>query len=157
MIYEDHQKFGDKGVIGIVIAALIPVLAIVVYLVSRVGDPWLPLGLVFLGLIFSFGVIAFLRLSVKVDQAGVHFKYVPFHFSEQLIPWSDIQEIKVTSVNAIGDFGGVGIRYRFTPKKKGFIMNSGPAIEVLKNDGRVIVVTISNPEKAQQAIAAFQI
>lgn len=104
-------------------------------------------------LVFVVLLMGSLKMTVRVNRQGIFFKYIPFHFSEQFIPWEKIHEWELIKVNAITDFGGIGIRYSRT--KKGFIINSKAGLEIRKTDKRIIVLSINDTQGAEAALQGF--
>ena len=49
-------------------------------------------------------------------------------------------------MSAIRDFGGIGLR--FTLRKKGLIIGSGPALEIKQQNGKVLVMNISKRSRS---------
>ncbi|PHN04006.1 hypothetical protein [Flavilitoribacter nigricans] len=104
-------------------------------------------------LVFVVLLMGSLKMTVRINRQGVFFKYVPFHFSEQFIPWEKISEWELINVNALMDFGGIGIRYSRT--KKGFIINSKSGLEIRKTDKRIIVLSVNDTQGAEAVLRGF--
>lgn len=51
-----------------------------------------------------------MRLTVRVDAAGIHYQYVPFLNRWRHWPWSEFRRVFSRSFAPLGDFGGWGIR-----------------------------------------------
>ena len=77
-----------------------------------------------------------MKQIIRIDKDGVSYKQSPFHRKFQHLPWGDIQDWKVTKMNAFSDFGGWGIR--ITSKKKGYIMEGEYGLELKTSANKLI-------------------
>lgn len=68
------------------------------------------------------------------------------------IPLSEIGDARLVTVNPLGDFGGWG--WRWVGGRSGIIMQAGPAIEVTRTNGKVLVVPIDDAETAVAVLQA---
>jgi hypothetical protein len=147
-VFEEEQKFADKAIMLLVLIPLLIFMAIG----FTTGDLLVP-GIIMLCLVLVSLLIYFLKLNVRIDEKGVHYRYFPFHTTYRLQPWSDIRQYRVMKVNAITDFGGIGLRYK--SKTVGYIINSKFGIEMERNNGRFIVVSLTRKEEAEAAMQYF--
>ncbi|NVK50267.1 MAG: hypothetical protein HWE09_10880 [Cyclobacteriaceae bacterium] len=76
----------------------------------------------------SFFLLMNLRLESRIDEAGVHYRYVPFINKWRTIPRSKIRAIEVVSYSPISDFGGWGIKGNRTTKAYSIIGDKGLSI-----------------------------
>ncbi|HEX4399984.1 MAG TPA: hypothetical protein VHZ98_01510 [Galbitalea sp.] len=64
------------------------------------------------------------------------------------VPAANLAKAGVIAVDPMADFGGWGFRWVIGPTRKGrwgVITHRGPALEVVRRDGRSIVVTVDDP------------
>ena len=74
------------------------------------------------------------------------------------VPASDIARAGVVRVDPLSDFGGWGIRWVVGPSRKGrwaIVVRSGDALEVVRNDGRSVVVTVDDAEGAASVLQSY--
>lgn len=67
------------------------------------------------------------------------------------IPATDLAKAGVVAVDPMADFGGWGFRWVIGPTHKGrwgILTHRGPGLEVFRNDGRSIVITVDDPGTA---------
>ncbi|MFT4294691.1 MAG: hypothetical protein QM582_04685 [Micropruina sp.] len=67
------------------------------------------------------------------------------------IPAADLARAGIVAVEPMADFGGWGLRWAIGPAGKGrwgILSRRGPALEVVRRDGRSIVVTVDDPATA---------
>ncbi|MBL4605142.1 MAG: hypothetical protein JKY02_05645 [Flavobacteriaceae bacterium] len=54
--------------------------------------------------------IFFFKLTTRIDEKGIHYRFFPFHRSLKTILWSDIQSVYIRKYNAISEYGGWGLK-----------------------------------------------
>lgn len=71
---------------------------------------------------------------------------------------ADIATAGVVQVDPMAEFGGWGIRWVIGPNHKGrwgIVTRRGPALEVVRRDGRAIVVTVDDPGTAAAVLETY--
>ena len=116
-------------------------------MIPLTGEWWVAVLVV---AVVAVPVLVFAGVRVSVDKRGVGiagYLGVPRSF----IPAAEIARAEVVPVRALRDFGGWG--YRIAARgplagSKGFILRSGPALLVVRSDGRRDIVVIDGAEQA---------
>jgi len=104
-------------------------------------------SLVFSMIILSLILVLFLllKLTTKIDERGIKYKFEPFHFSSKLIAWNDISKCYVRKYKPIIEYGGWGLKGgTFWNKSKGVAYNVKGNIGlqlVLKNGKKILIGT----------------
>ena len=152
--FSDIQRPKDRVFSYILIlSGLIILSATIVIMLQSENNP-----IVYIPLIGSFflivGLYRYMKLIITINKEGIFYQYRPFHFSAKKIDWTDVKEYQIIEINPMKDFGGFGIKY--TANKKGYIINKGPALEIIKANDKTIVVNISDKEDVEKAIANFR-
>ena len=58
-----------------------------------------------------FTIFFFLqKLVTKIDEAGIHYKFMPYHKTWRTIAWDNITTVEVKKYNPVFDYGGWGLR-----------------------------------------------
>lgn len=92
-----------------------------------------------------------IRWRVSVGQHGAN--VVSFAGWPAIrIPLADIAGVRLIEVNPVGDFGGWG--WRWAGDRTGIVMQAGPAIEITRNSGKVLVVPVDDAETAVAVLQA---
>ncbi|MFC4210469.1 hypothetical protein ACFOWA_04700 [Pedobacter lithocola] len=81
-------------------------------------------------------------LTTKLSVEGISFRYFPFQRKIKLFRWDEIESVYMNKYDALGDYGGWGVRYRlwFKFDDKAYILNDknkGLQIE-FKNGKRLL-------------------
>lgn len=90
--------------------------------------------------------------TVRIDAAGLTVRGslgIPVF----RVPATDIREVRVVEVDPIADFGGWGIRHA-GGRRFGIVTRAGDAIEVVRDDGRLFVVTAAGAATGAALLAA---
>ena len=106
-------------------------------------------------MVLSFGLIYLFRLKTRIDERGLHYHFLPFHFSEKTISWYDIDKCYIRNYRPIAEFGGWG--YRISAKHgKAFNVRGSQGIQIELKDGKKLLIGTQKPEEAQQVINRYQ-
>lgn len=148
--YEEKQIFKWRWRIFIPIAifSLLPTL-----LLGEIRESLSALIIIGIVLLLTGILLLTMKQVIRVDANGVNYKQSPFHRKFQHISWGDIQDWKVTKMNAFSDFGGWGIR--ITPKKKGYIMEGAYGLELKTSAKKLIVVSIKDKIMVEKTINQY--
>ncbi|WP_171032375.1 hypothetical protein [Polaribacter aestuariivivens] len=106
-----------------------------------------------LAIAFSVGFIFLFKLKTRIDEVGIHYQFLPFHFSYKIIKWNEIEKATVRIYDPIGEYGGWGLKGgAFWNKGKGKCINVSGDIGiqlVLKNDKKLLIGTQKKEEATQ--------
>lgn len=94
-------------------------------------------------------LLFFMKLESTIDEVGIHYQFLPFHFSIKTIRWSEIARCYTRKYNPIQEFRGWGIRGSFG-KNKAYNVKGNKGIQiVLKTGTKVLIGTQKNTESQQ--------
>jgi hypothetical protein len=99
----------------------------------------------FLAIALPFVIIFLIqknKLTLHITVDGINYKYFPFNSRNTIFHWINIDKVYINKYDALGDYGGWGIRYRlwFKFRDKAFLLNDksrGLQIE-FKNGKRLL-------------------
>ena len=94
------------------------------------------------------------RLDSRLDERGVHYRFVPFHLRVRSIRWSDISEAYVRSYRPIREYGGWGLRYGFG---NGWVYNmSGRSgLQLVLRSGKKILIGTRRPDELKAYLTSI--
>lgn len=133
------REVGQRAMALILIISLGPL--VVVAVVSR---EWLFPAV--LAAVLVPLVLAFVRWTVVIDRHGLTARSV-LRYPRLRVPLDEVERAEVVTVNPLGEFGGWGLRTGIDGRT-GVVLRSGPAIQVHRTGGRVMVVTVDDAETA---------
>lgn len=137
------------GILIAIAAAVVLVSGVAAFSVATAGV-W-PVVLVPVVLAVAFATTTSWR--VRVDAEGFTVRGIlgrpAWH-----VPASDVASATVLDVVPLGEFGGYGIRLGLG-RRLGIITRQGDALEVVRRDGRAIVVTVDDAATAAGLLTAY--
>lgn len=122
------------GVIVIGLAALVAWLT-----GADSGLAWILTIVTFVLVVFAATTLSF---HVRVDDTGLHVDSV-LGIPRFRVPLADVASAARVEVNAMGEFGGWGLRVG-TGRRFGVVLRNGEAIEVVRRSGKRFVVTVDD-------------
>ena len=150
-IFAEEQQF-DQIWLWVIMG--IQLLVIMVPLVLT-GQSWWSMVIVFLAMVLSMAMLGSLKFNTWIDDEGVHYKMKLFHWRVRTISWDEIDQIHVREYSPIQEYGGWGIKYG----KSGWAYNvrGKHGIQILKKDGKRILLGTQKPEEAAAYLASKQL
>ena len=125
-IFKEEQRFTQTWLIILLsISIIIPILIMINEFSKENSTMTLNVLLLTISLmIICVLPIFFFKLITRIDETGIHYQFFPFHFSKRTILWSELNSAKTRKYDAIGEFGGWGLRGGiFWKKSKGIAYN----------------------------------
>lgn len=86
----------------------------------------------------TFLLLMNIRLDSRIDEVGIHYRFIPFINKWRTIPKSQIRSIEVISYSPISDFGGWGIKGNRTTKAYSIIGDKG--LSILAGEKKKIMI-----------------
>ena len=87
----------------------------------------------------------FARLKTKVTDDGVSILFHPFINKPKTFKWENIKEAYVRKYRPIWEYGGWGIRYRWSGRAYNTSGNMG--LQLIMNSGKKILIGTHKPEE----------
>jgi hypothetical protein len=160
-IFKEEQKFNQPLVIiGLSSAFLIIGLAIYKsWPEVEAGSLGEKIG-AFSGLIIVALVsllFVFLKLKTRVDEIGIHYKFMPFQLNFKTINWDSISTCTIRNYDAISEYGGWGMKFSFFGKKgKSYTTKGSIGLQlVLKNEQKILIGT-QKKEELQRTLDTYK-
>lgn len=96
----------------------------------------------------------YLKLRTEIDESGISYQFLPFHFSPKKIAWTDIQNCYVRTYNPIMEYGGWGYRTSLG-KGKAFNVKGTKGVQIELKTGKKILIGTQKQEQAKKVIALY--
>jgi hypothetical protein len=160
-IFIEEQKFTQSWLfIGLAIAVTVITIPIVkdwdVISQGNFGEMLNELGGI-LVILFVFLLFNFFKLNTRIDEKGVYYQYLPFHFSYRFLPWNSIAKCYVRNYNAIFEYGGWGLKFSFRKSKgKSFTVKGDVGLQLLLTNGKHLLIGTQKKEEIQRTIETYQ-
>jgi hypothetical protein len=119
----------------------------IVLTVLAVPGGWVALVV---AVVLALSIASTASFTVTIDDRGLRVRSM-IAVPRFTIPLAEIADARAITVTPLGDFGGWGLRVNGS--RWGVVLRSGEALEVVKRDGRGLVVTVP---RAVSAAAVLQ-
>jgi len=153
-IFKEEQRFTQLWLHILLLVSFIgPVILVVNDFVKKKdkeGEALLGIIVLIGAMILIYGLIFSLKLKTRIDEKGIHFRFIPFHFTSRMVSWSDIEKGYVRNYEAISEYGGWGIKGgKLWRKSNGVAYNVKGDIGLqleLKNGKKILIGTQKQEE-----------
>ncbi|KQC29623.1 DUF6141 family protein [Flagellimonas eckloniae] len=106
-------------------------------------------------LIFAFALIYLFSLRTKIDENGIHYRFIPFHLNFKKISWYNVQECYIREYSPISEYGGWGIKIVPSKNSKAYTTKGTMGIQVVLKNGENILVGTQKSDEAQNIINRY--
>ncbi|MFY9243261.1 MAG: hypothetical protein WAO74_09560 [Polaribacter sp.] len=109
------------------------------------------------GIILVTAIIFIFKLTTRIDEKGIHYKFFPFHWSFKIITWSEISMAFVRNYDPIGEYGGWGFKGGWS-KSKGKALNvSGDVgIQLELKNGKKLLIGSQKENEAKSVLETYK-
>ncbi|MFD1063397.1 hypothetical protein ACFQ1Q_09090 [Winogradskyella litorisediminis] len=156
-IFKEEQRFTQLWLIVLMIVSVIVPVAVILKDADNMSTSNLITSLSVI--ILAPAIIFLFKLKTRMDEKGIYYQFIPFHFKKRFIAWNEISNAYVRTYDPIGEYGGWGIKGGvFWNKKKGIAVNVKGDIGIqleLKN-GKKILIGTQLKEQAQSTINNYR-
>lgn len=142
-IFKEEQRFGQLWIIVILVTSSIVPMILFIKAYNNNKMSLLDLIIASSLVIFSCLLIFVFKLTTKIDEEGIHYKFFPIHFSFKLIKWSDISEIYTRKYDAISEYGGWGCKGGILWKKSNGVaynVSGEEGLQIITKEGKKILI-----------------
>ncbi|MGH2624551.1 MAG: hypothetical protein ACRDE7_12850, partial [Sphingobacterium sp.] len=98
-------------------------------------------------------LLYFLRLKTKIDQVGVHIRFIPFVWNK-LITWDQVEKAYGRTYTLM-DFGGWG--YRFSPQGIAYNTKGKYGLQLILKNGKRIMIGTQKPKEIEMVLSQLNI
>lgn len=133
-VFKETQTYRGTWIMYLMMMTEIPTLILVTVILLNSSED-ISEAIIHLAIIFSIMAVAFtllmtIKLDVRLDHKGIHYKYSPFINKWRLIAKSDIISIEVIKYAPISDYRGWGLKGNKTTKAYSVIGDMGILLDV---------------------------
>ncbi|MEH1008387.1 MULTISPECIES: hypothetical protein [unclassified Winogradskyella] len=160
-IFKEEQRFNQLWLIILMLVSTIVPIGIYVKEYTENPENFSSLeliGVIFLILLAS-GFIFFFKLTTRIDETGIHYKFFPFHWNLKNIKWNEIDKAYVRTYDPLGEYGGWGLKGGILwNKSKGRAINvSGDiGIQLVLKSGKKLLIGTQKENEAKSVLATYK-
>ncbi|WP_411768197.1 hypothetical protein [Winogradskyella sp. A3E31] len=161
-IFKEQQRFTQLWLIILVaISTLVPLgIVLGTYYKDSKSMSIIELVSIISVVILAAGIIFLFKLTSRIDEKGIHYKFFPFHWTNKSIVWGDINKAYVRSYSPIGEYGGWGLRGgKLFSKANGKAINVSEDIGIqleLKN-GKKLLIGTQKKHEAESVLNTYKL
>tara|TARA_R110002167_G_scaffold76032_4_gene211960 strand:+ start:8248 stop:8754 length:507 start_codon:yes stop_codon:yes gene_type:complete len=94
------------------------------------------------------------KLSTKIDERGIHYQFLPFHWALKTILWHDMETCRVRTYSPIKEYGGWGYR-RSLRNGKAFNVKGGVGIQIILKTGKKILIGTQRENEVRDILKRY--
>ena len=156
-IFKEEQRFTQTWLIVIIVISLIVPLAIILKEIDKLSASEI---IISIGtIILASGLIFLFKLSTRIDEKGIHYKFFPFHLKFKTVVWNDIENAYIRTYDAISEYGGWGVRggaLWYKAKGKAINISGNIGIQLELKDGKKLLIGTNKKEQAQDVLSTYK-
>lgn len=157
-IFKEEQRFTQLWLIILLVISIIIPLVIILKDIDKMEASEIIISLSVI--ILAPAIIFIFKLSTRIDEKGIHYKFFPFHIKYRVINWADIKTAYVRDYDPITEYGGWGLKGgRLWNKSNGTAVNIKGDIGIqleLKN-GKKILIGTQKKEQAKSTLENYKV
>lgn len=160
-IFEETQRF-NQWWLQLINIALLGFLAYCAYTWYFVGTASGNVGpndltgqvVVFIAVLLSIGLIYIFKLETRMDEQGIHYRFLPIHRSFKTIRWTDLEECYTRTYRPLTEYGGWGYRFG-RGNGKALNVKGNQGIQTKQKNGTKLLIGTQKPDDAQRIIKKY--
>lgn len=106
-------------------------------------------------LLFSVLLLWSFKLKTKIDEKGIHYRFLPIHRNYKLIRWDEMENCEVRKYNALKEYGGWGFKSGFG-KGTAFNVKGNIGIQIVLKTGKPILIGTQKENDAKVIIKRYK-
>ena len=161
-VFIEEQRFNQTWIIVLIlVSAFVPVGIVFGTYIKDANSfsNWELFSILSL-IIGASGLIFLFKLTTRIDEKGIHYKFFPFHWRFKTIYWENISHAHVRTYDALTEYGGWGLKGGVLWKRhKGTAINVSGNIGIqleLKN-GKKLLIGTQKQNDAKSTIETYSI
>ena len=162
-VFIEEQRFTQSWLIlTLIISSIIPIVLVAKPIIESKGqdnNAIFTMVLVVITVVLIFVLIFSLKLKTRIDENGIYYRFIPFHFSRKLIKWYEIDKAFIRKYSIISEYGGWGIKDgALWSKSKGIAYNvkGDIGIQLVFKTGKKILIGTQKENEVNKVLANYK-
>tara|TARA_R110002073_G_scaffold15953_2_gene62096 strand:+ start:26327 stop:26833 length:507 start_codon:yes stop_codon:yes gene_type:complete len=144
-IFKEEQRFTQPLIIVLIAISLLTIIGIMIkeYTSENSTMRAVEMVTVIATTMAAILPIFFFKLTTRIDEKGIHYKFFPLQRKTKTILWTELKSVSVRKYDALSEYGGWGLK-GFLNRKKGKAVNVKGDIGIqleLKNLKKLLIGT----------------
>ena len=160
-VFKEEQRFTQLWLIMLLVVSLLVPIGIILGAYINNPDHYSAFELmtIIAVVILAPCIIFLFKLSSRIDELGIHYRFFPFQLKFRHILWQDIHAADIRTYDAISEYGGWGLKGGALWKKSnGVAINVSGDIGIqleLKN-GKKILIGTQKQQDVKAVLATYK-
>ncbi len=157
-VFVEEQRFSSYVFIGLFVSFCVVTFVPLKEIDTFIDKDFSIILLKFLGsiVVLLVGILfLFLKLKTRIDEKGIHYQFLPFHFSEKSILWGEIEQCYVRKYSPIMEYGGWGIR-GISKKNKAYNTKGNIGLQLILKNGHKLLIGSQLQTELEQVIKNYK-
>ena len=158
-VFEEEQRFRQTWlIILLAVSIMIPIILIVKeYTDENTNMSAMEFTLTLLLMFGAALPIFFFSLKTRIDEKGIHYRFIPFHGKFRTMHWSEIKSVSVRKYDAISEYGGWGLKGGSRRKKgRAFNVSGNIGIQLELLTGKKVLIGTLKEYDAKRVLETYQ-
>ena len=96
------------------------------------------------------------KLNVQINKEEIHYRWFPFHFKTQTIPWNVVATAEVRKYNPLSEYGGWGIK-GWTSKNRAYNVDGKIGLQLVLLNGKRVLIGTKQSDKLEAILYDLKI
>ncbi|SHG46880.1 hypothetical protein [Winogradskyella jejuensis] len=156
-IFKEEQRFTQLWLIILLLFSIVVPVAIILNQTDKMTTSEIIISLSVI--ILAPAIIFLFKLNTRIDERGIHYRFVPFHLKHRFIPWNEISKAYTRTYDPIGEYGGWGIKGgSLWNKSKGIAINvkGDVGIQLELTNGKKILIGTQKKAQAESTLENYK-
>lgn len=158
-VFKEEQRFTQLWLIVLLTFSLLVPVGLIIQEYAKQNTKMTSNQFVFgiLAILASVLLIFIFKLTTRIDETGIHYKFFPFHWKYKLISWNNISKAYVRTYSPIGDYGGWGLKGKwFGTKGKAINISGDIGIQLELKNGKKILIGTNKKNDANSVLETYK-
>jgi len=91
------------------------------------------------------------RLETEINESGIYYQFLPFHFKRYKIDWTTVDKAYVRKYKPVAEYGGWGIRFWFG-HGRAYNISGNQGLQLEFKNGRRLLIGTQKPIEIEQLL-----
>lgn len=117
-------------------------------------------GVLIWTVVFSLSITALFfvfKLETKISKEGVEVRFFPLRRKFKLYPWSSVAKAYTRTYSPIREYGGWGVRYRFSGNGKALNVSGNRGLQLVMHDGSELLIGTQRQQEIDAILSKLKV
>lgn len=159
-VFTEEQRFLKFWIPLLATISIISLVLIIKdYNLERGMEGNIGLAVSILIIVATLVLLSFMKLTTRIDETGIYYRFSPFHLTDKFVPWNGIDKAFVRKYNPVLEYGGWGMKsFNLINRRRGVAYNvSGTlGLQIILKNGKKILIGTQKKEEVERILKTYQ-